>query len=151
MRRATMLPCFATDGQHRRTQCCRHNVPSFCFCSLFCDHIKSHLHPVFFSSQNHSVVNVRRKWFVAPGLTCEFVNYYHGEGATVPANSVETLKLLEDIVNPSSFPLLPPPFTPPPLLSPRVTPQLQSPPIVLNTWAIGRLSPPPSALPLPPG
>ena len=27
---ATMLPCFATDGQHRRTQCCRHNVSSFC-------------------------------------------------------------------------------------------------------------------------
>ena len=24
-----MLPCFATDGQHRRTQCCRHNVSSF--------------------------------------------------------------------------------------------------------------------------
>ena len=28
--RATMLPRFATDGQHRRTQCCRHNVSSFC-------------------------------------------------------------------------------------------------------------------------
>ena len=23
---ATMLPCFATDGQHRRTQCCHHSV-----------------------------------------------------------------------------------------------------------------------------
>ena len=29
-RRATLLPRFATDGQHRRTQCCRHNVSSFC-------------------------------------------------------------------------------------------------------------------------
>ena len=29
-RRATMLPRFARDGQHRRTQCCRHNVSSFC-------------------------------------------------------------------------------------------------------------------------
>ena len=28
-RRATMLPRFATDGQHRRTQCCRHSVSSF--------------------------------------------------------------------------------------------------------------------------
>ena len=25
-----MLPHFVTDGQHRRTQCCRHNVSSFC-------------------------------------------------------------------------------------------------------------------------
>ena len=25
-----MLPRFATDGQHRRTQCYRHNVSSFC-------------------------------------------------------------------------------------------------------------------------
>ena len=29
-RHAAMLPCFATDRQHRRTQCCRHNVSSFC-------------------------------------------------------------------------------------------------------------------------
>ena len=29
-RRATMLPRFAPDGQHRRAQCCRHNVSSFC-------------------------------------------------------------------------------------------------------------------------
>ena len=29
-RRATMLPRFATDGQHCRTQSCRHNVSSFC-------------------------------------------------------------------------------------------------------------------------
>ena len=29
-RRAKMLPRFATDGQHRRTQCCRHNVSLFC-------------------------------------------------------------------------------------------------------------------------
>ena len=29
-RRATMLPRLATDGQHRRTQCCRHNLSSFC-------------------------------------------------------------------------------------------------------------------------
>ena len=28
--RATMLPRFATGGQHRRIQCCRHNVSSFC-------------------------------------------------------------------------------------------------------------------------
>ena len=28
--RATMLPRLATDGEHRRTQCCRHNVSSFC-------------------------------------------------------------------------------------------------------------------------
>ena len=34
-RRATMLPCFATDGQHRRTQCCRHNV-SFCWDLTLC-------------------------------------------------------------------------------------------------------------------
>ena len=29
-RRATTLPRFTTDGQHRRTQCCHHNVSSFC-------------------------------------------------------------------------------------------------------------------------
>ena len=29
-RRATKLPRFATDGQHRRTQCCRHDESSFC-------------------------------------------------------------------------------------------------------------------------
>ena len=29
-RRATMLLRFATDGQHRMTHCCRHNVSSFC-------------------------------------------------------------------------------------------------------------------------
>ena len=29
-RRATMSPRFATSGQHRRTQCCRHNVSLFC-------------------------------------------------------------------------------------------------------------------------
>ena len=29
-RRATTLPRFATDGQHRKTQCCYHNVSSLC-------------------------------------------------------------------------------------------------------------------------
>ena len=29
-RRATMLPRFATNGQHRRTHCCRHSVSSSC-------------------------------------------------------------------------------------------------------------------------
>ena len=29
-RRGTVLPRFVTDGQNRRTQCCRHNVSSFC-------------------------------------------------------------------------------------------------------------------------
>ena len=28
--RATMLPRFAADGKHRRTQCCHHNASSFC-------------------------------------------------------------------------------------------------------------------------
>ena len=28
--RRAMFSRFATDGQHRRTQCCRHNVSSFC-------------------------------------------------------------------------------------------------------------------------
>ena len=33
--------------------------------------------PSFF--QTHSIVNVRRKWFVQPALTSEFVHYYHGK------------------------------------------------------------------------
>ena len=33
--------------------------------------------PSFFQTQ--SIVNVRRKWFVQPALTSEFVHYYHGK------------------------------------------------------------------------
>ena len=31
-----------------------------------------------FIFQSQGVMNVRRKWFVQPALTSEFVNYYHG-------------------------------------------------------------------------
>ena len=33
--------------------------------------------PSFF--QSHSIVNVRRKLFVQPALTSEFVHYHHGK------------------------------------------------------------------------
>ncbi|KAJ7391978.1 PHD finger protein 14 [Desmophyllum pertusum] len=33
------------------------------------------------TGQTQSVVNVRRKWFVQPALTSEFVNYYHDRSA----------------------------------------------------------------------
>ncbi|XP_031562377.1 PHD finger protein 14-like [Actinia tenebrosa] len=37
----------------------------------------------FTTEQTRDVVNVRRKWFVPPSMTCEFVNYYNDRDARV--------------------------------------------------------------------